>query len=122
MAPIFGARRASIGRELTKVHEEFLHGTLAELPEILRARPRIQGEITLVIERGKVASVSAGCPPSIKQHLKAEMQKTGLPRNEALKSIAKQRGISRKQAYNQLNSELMLESLESQKQPAGGRR
>ena len=106
MVAILGARRASIARELTKVHEELLHGTLPELLELLRARPRIRGEITLVIERGESAPAITSWPASLRQHLEEEMRKTGLPRNEALKSIAKQRGLSRKQAYNQLNEEL----------------
>jgi 16S rRNA (cytidine1402-2'-O)-methyltransferase len=106
MAAVFGTRRASMARELTKVHEEFLQGTLKELLDTLRARPKIQGEITLVIEGGRPAHPVPQWPASLKQHLEDEMQKTGLLRNEALKSIAKQRGITRKQAYNQLNEEL----------------
>jgi len=102
MVAILGARRASIARELTKVHEETLHGKLPELLELLRARPRIQGEITIVIERGESAPVNASYPTSLRQHLEDEMGKTGLPRNAALKSVAKQRGISRKQAYDEL--------------------
>jgi 16S rRNA (cytidine1402-2'-O)-methyltransferase len=106
MVAILGARRASIAREITKVHEELLHGTLPELLELLHERPRIRGEITLVIERGESAPAHTSWPASLRQHLEEEMRKTGLPRNEALKSIAKQRGLSRKQAYNQLNEEL----------------
>jgi 16S rRNA (cytidine1402-2'-O)-methyltransferase len=108
MVAILGTRQASVARELTKVHEEFLHGTPAELLEHFRARPRIQGEITVIIGRGQTSPVVADWPASLIQHLNAEMKKTGLPRNEALKSIAKQRGITRKQAYNQLNDELRL--------------
>jgi 16S rRNA (cytidine1402-2'-O)-methyltransferase len=108
MVAILGTRQASVARELTKVHEEFLHGTPAELLEHFRARPRIQGEITVIIGRGQTSPVVADWPASLIQHLNAEMKKTGRPRNEALKSIAKQRGITRKQAYNQLNDELRL--------------
>jgi 16S rRNA (cytidine1402-2'-O)-methyltransferase len=108
MVAIFGARRASIAREITKVHEELLHGTLPELLELLRKRPRIRGEITLVIERGGSAPAHTSWPASLRQHLEEEMQRTGLPRNEALKSVAKQRGVTRKQAYNQLNEELRI--------------
>jgi 16S rRNA (cytidine1402-2'-O)-methyltransferase len=106
MIAILGARRAGIARELTKVHEEFLQGTLAELQSLFQARPKIQGEITLVIERGTTEQVNLEWPASLKRHLETEMQKTGLPRNEALKLVAKQRGITRKQAYNLLNDEL----------------
>jgi len=107
MVAVLGARRASMARELTKIHEEFLHGTLPEILEVLRARPVIQGEITLVIDRGEtVAADESVWPESIKQHLEAELNKSGLPRNEALKIIAKQRGISRREAYDLLNDEL----------------
>jgi 16S rRNA (cytidine1402-2'-O)-methyltransferase len=108
MVAVLGARRATIARELTKVHEELLHGVLPELLDLLKARPRILGEITLVIDRGESTPEQVNCPASILQHLQEEMQKTGLPRNEALKSIAKQRGISRKEAYNMLNDELRM--------------
>jgi len=108
MVAAFGTRRASIARELTKVHEEFLHGTLAELHGILQIRPKIQGEITVIIERAEAALDATDYPDSLKEHLEAEMEKTGLSRNEALKSVAKQRGITRRQAYNQLNYELQI--------------
>lgn len=116
MAAVLGARRAVIARELTKVHEEFLHGTLPELLGILQARPRIQGEITVVIDRGQGTAKTEVHPASLAQHLRAEMEKTGLPRNEALKSVAKQRGLTRKQAYNQLNDELRIANYELRKE------
>jgi 16S rRNA (cytidine1402-2'-O)-methyltransferase len=102
MAAILGARRACLARELTKMHEELLHGTLPELRENLQARPRIQGEITIVIEKGETVQVSTIFPESIKQHLDEVMKKTGLPRNQALKSVARRRGLSRKEAYKLL--------------------
>ena len=108
MASIFGARMACIARELTKIHEEFLNGTLPELLVDIQARPKIQGEITLVIEPGEKQPVSISRPGSLRQHLDEEMQRTGLPRNEALKSVARQRGLTRKQAYNLLNDELRI--------------
>ena len=105
MVAILGPRRATMARELTKIHEELLHGTLPELLDSCKQRDRIQGEITLVIERGETAPVVAAYPESLRQHLEEEMQKTGLPRNEALKSVAKLRGLTRKEAYNALNTE-----------------
>jgi len=108
MIAVFGQRRASMARELTKIHEEFLYGTLAELLDLLRSRLSIQGEITLVVEHGEAAPVSESYPESIKEHLESVIEKTGLSRNEALKIVARQRGISRKQAYNQLNEELRM--------------
>ncbi len=106
MAAVLGNRRATMARELTKIHEEFFPGTIIELLENLRTRQAIQGEVTLVIERGEAAEVESVWPCSIRQHLEEEMTKTGLSRNEALKSVAKKRGITRRDAYNQLNDEL----------------
>lgn len=102
MIAILGSREAGIGREITKIHEEFLSGKLPELLDMLRARPKVQGEFVLIVERGETAAEPVDFPASIKQHLEEEINKTGLSRNEALKSVARQRGISRKQAYNEL--------------------
>jgi 16S rRNA (cytidine1402-2'-O)-methyltransferase len=110
MADVLGPRRATLAREVTKIHEEFLHGSLPELLEVLRIRPVIQGEITLVIERGETPAIESSWPDSVKQHLDEEIEKTGLPRNEALKAIAKQRGISRREAYAALISDLQKPS------------
>jgi 16S rRNA (cytidine1402-2'-O)-methyltransferase len=108
MVAILGPRRATVARELTKIHEELLHGTLPELLNLLQTRDRVQGEITLVIERGEDIPVSAEYPASLRQHMEEEMRKTGLPRNEALKSVAKQRGLTRREAYNRLSEELRM--------------
>ncbi len=48
---VFGAgRRAVVGRELTKLHEEIVRGTLKELEADFAARPEILGEVTVAIE------------------------------------------------------------------------
>lgn len=56
-----GDRRAAVGRELTKLHEEVLRGTLSELIEILGERERVKGEIVVVLG-GETAS-RAALPP-----------------------------------------------------------
>jgi 16S rRNA (cytidine1402-2'-O)-methyltransferase len=108
MIAVLGPRRATMAREVTKIHEEFLHGSLPEILDVLRTRPGIQGEVTLVIERGEKISIHSAWPESIRQHLAEEMERTGLARNEALKAVAKQRGISRREAYDALNDELRM--------------
>jgi|WetSurMetagenome_2_1015567.scaffolds.fasta_scaffold53166_2 16S rRNA (cytidine1402-2'-O)-methyltransferase len=119
MIEILGTRRACIARELTKIHEEFVQGALPELLDIFRARPKIQGEITIIIERGKIEQAVSEYPESLQQHLEMEMQKTGFPRNEALKLVAKQRGITRKQAYDLLTEEKQEPEAGSQKSELG---
>jgi 16S rRNA (cytidine1402-2'-O)-methyltransferase len=49
-ARILGARRACVARELTKLHEEAVRGTLPELAAIFRAREAGRGEVTVVVE------------------------------------------------------------------------
>ncbi len=105
MVDVLGSRRACLARELTKIHEEWLTGTLSEILAALRARPRIQGEITLVIDRGEPECRTADWPTSIGEHLRQEMERTGSARGEALKQVARLRGISRKDAYRLLLDE-----------------
>jgi 16S rRNA (cytidine1402-2'-O)-methyltransferase len=59
MVLFFGAeRRASLSRELTKIHEETLRGTLAELSEIAEKR-KLKGEMVLVVQ-GKEQKSKSG--------------------------------------------------------------
>lgn len=49
-----GDRPAALARELTKLHEEVLRGSLTEILEELRARPSLKGEFVLVVDlKGK---------------------------------------------------------------------
>jgi 16S rRNA (cytidine1402-2'-O)-methyltransferase len=104
MIGILGPRQACLARELTKMHEECLSGTLPEILDTLRSRPEILGESTLIVDRARQETPSRqdDWPASIAQHLEAELQRTGATHKEALKTVARQRGISRKTAYRQL--------------------
>ena len=51
-----------VARELTKVHEEFVRGTVAEVRRDLAGRDRIRGEITLLIEAPEKTGPSGGAP------------------------------------------------------------
>jgi 16S rRNA (cytidine1402-2'-O)-methyltransferase len=105
MAEILGPRDGCMARELTKIHEEFLRGTLAEILETLQSRQSIQGEITLIVGGGDRRTQSPAHPESIREHLEEEMNRTGASRKEALREVARQRGISRRDAYRQLLGE-----------------
>jgi 16S rRNA (cytidine1402-2'-O)-methyltransferase len=104
-AEILGVRQAALARELTKLHEQFLRGTLAEISAQLAAQePR--GELTLVI---------AGCgednpdeeAEAVPLSALVSRLMTGqrLSRNEALKQAARMRGLSKKEAYRLLLAE-----------------
>ncbi len=102
MIRVLGSRRACLARELTKIHEEWLRGTLNEILDTLKARPAIQGECTLVIAGGGGKPQIQLYPHSIRAHVEQEMKKTGVSSKEALRNVAQQRGISRRDAYRQM--------------------
>jgi len=92
---VMGLRPVVVARELTKLHEEFLRGTAAEVRAELASRPSVKGEITLLI--GKTDEVLADDTP-LEQAVRSAEQR-GLPRMEAIKHVAKQRGLSKREVY-----------------------
>jgi 16S rRNA (cytidine1402-2'-O)-methyltransferase len=97
---ILGPRPVVVARELTKLHEEFLRGTAAEIRRTLEARPSIKGEFTLLIGKGVAAP-----PPdlTLEEHVE-ELIKSGRPRMDAIKEAAHLRGLSKREAYALLES------------------
>jgi 16S rRNA (cytidine1402-2'-O)-methyltransferase len=87
-----------IARELTKLHEEFLRGTAEELRALLEQRESIKGEITLLV--GKAAAPPPDDTP-IEEAVEA-LVREGTPRMEAIKQVAKRRGLSKREVYAQL--------------------
>jgi len=100
------ARNVVVAREVTKLHEEFLRGRAAEVLETLKARESVKGEITLLI--GKVeadnARVGTGtlARPSVRQRVEQIMSAEKLDEKAALKKVAKERGVSKSEAYREL--------------------
>ena len=101
---ILGNRPAVIAREITKVYEEFVRGHIEDLVAAVRKKsPR--GEITLLISPGdgretNVAS-SANTAP-LARRVEEIMKESGADRKAALKQAAKERGLTRREAYKQL--------------------
>jgi len=100
------ARHVVIAREVTKLHEEFLRGRAGEVLENLKAREAVKGEITLLIgkaEEGE-ASVAKGtlARPSVRQRVEQIMAEEKVDEKAALKKVAKERGVSKSEAYREL--------------------
>jgi 16S rRNA (cytidine1402-2'-O)-methyltransferase len=95
VAAVMGSRPVVVARELTKLHEEFLRGTAVEVKSELGSRPSVKGEITLLI--GKTDEVQADDTPLEEAVRAAEQQ--GLPRMDAIKQVARQRGLSKREVY-----------------------
>jgi 16S rRNA (cytidine1402-2'-O)-methyltransferase len=93
-----GARPVVVARELTKIHEEFLRGTPAEVRAQLAARDAIRGEITLLI--GKATGPAPDDTPVDKAV--ERLVTGGTARMDAIKQVARQRGLSKREVYGQL--------------------
>jgi 16S rRNA (cytidine1402-2'-O)-methyltransferase len=87
-------RRAVVAREITKLHEEFVRGTVAELAERFAEPPK--GEIVLVLE---------GAPPPSEvgderiRVVLAEARASGASTRDAADEAARRLGVSRRRAY-----------------------
>ena len=98
---VMGTRPAVIAREITKIHEEFLRGNLAELRDAAQKRaPR--GEITLMIGPGDAAPQILDATVSLKQRVAQLEAESGMDRKAALKQAARERGLAKREAYKQL--------------------
>jgi 16S rRNA (cytidine1402-2'-O)-methyltransferase len=98
IAAVIGSRPLVLGRELTKLHEEFLRGTAAELLETLRGRAGIRGEFTVVVGKSTGPAEEAG---TIEEAVE-ELIRNGVPRMDALKQVARRRGISKREVYKRV--------------------
>ncbi|HEU5351276.1 MAG TPA: 16S rRNA (cytidine(1402)-2'-O)-methyltransferase [Terracidiphilus sp.] len=116
---IFGAQPHAVvvARELTKLHEEFLRGTAAEILSALASRDRIRGEFTLLLELQPAKSASdadghtsdsheaSPKPEKISAQLARLKAEEDLDEKEALKRLARLSGQSKSELYRELQRE-----------------
>jgi 16S rRNA (cytidine1402-2'-O)-methyltransferase len=93
--------RVVVARELTKLHEEFLRGTVGEVRLALSARERVRGEIVLLIE-ARSSAQPANVGGSVMQQVAQLMEGEGLDEKDALKRVARERGVSKSEVYREL--------------------
>ncbi len=95
---VLGNRQAAVARELTKLHEETVRGSLSELVEKFKSPTK--GEIVLVIDRApsKALKLETATPKSLLKRIK-ELEKEGIDAKTALKKAAKEFGLSKSEAY-----------------------
>jgi 16S rRNA (cytidine1402-2'-O)-methyltransferase len=96
-AAVFGARRAVVARELTKIHEEALRGTLAEIRDRLAARGKVLGECVVVIEGAGTAAASAA-PEDVDAAID-RLESEGLSAREISKRVARAFGLPARTVY-----------------------
>jgi 16S rRNA (cytidine1402-2'-O)-methyltransferase len=92
-----------LARELTKVHEEFLRGSVSEVRLRLAERESLRGEMVLLLEARPPAENASGA--SITERLRELEKSEGLTEKDALKRIAKERGVSKSELWRELQRE-----------------
>ncbi|NTU50545.1 MAG: rRNA small subunit methyltransferase 1, partial [Desulfobulbaceae bacterium] len=96
-AACWGERPAVLGRELTKLHEEYLRGSLPELSARLEAS-ETRGEYTLVVGGNPEIQSAPEKTESIEAQL-ARLRGEGLSLNQAVARIARERALPRQEVY-----------------------
>ena len=92
---VFGNRKASIVREISKKFEEVIRG---DLEYLLKEVPNIKGELVLVVDGNHEINNFENLP--IKKHVELYID-DGLTPNEAIKKVAKERNIPKSNVYNE---------------------
>ncbi|MEZ5401257.1 MAG: 16S rRNA (cytidine(1402)-2'-O)-methyltransferase [Bryobacteraceae bacterium] len=90
-------RPVAVGRELTKLHEEFLRGTAGEVAALAAAREPLKGEITLLIGRAAGPPAPAG-PDEIRAEIES-LVRGGASAMDAMKEVARSHGIGKRDVY-----------------------
>jgi len=99
--------RVVVARELTKVHEEFLRGTVSGVRRELAGRDRVRGEITLLVQapgeqRQRTLSETN---KKIAERVAQMQAESGIDEKEALKRLARELGQSKSELYRELQRE-----------------
>jgi 16S rRNA (cytidine1402-2'-O)-methyltransferase len=90
-----------VTRELTKLHEEFLRGTVAEVRARLAQRGSLKGEVTLLVAPSAAEPAAAVDAAQYGAEVDALMGQ-GMPRMDAIKEVARRHGIGKRELYRHL--------------------
>ena len=100
--------RIVVAREITKIHEEFLRGTVTQIRTEMVSRDRIRGEITLLVQapaRSHSASGAGAAAATIAQRVAQLQSELSIDEKEALKRVARELNRSKSEIYRELQRE-----------------
>jgi len=92
-----GDRPAVLAREMTKLHAEFIRGSVSEILETLEAKPEIKGECTLLV--GGCQKEKAVGRAVVKAEITSALEKQRGGLSDIAKTIAQKYGLSKKEVY-----------------------
>jgi 16S rRNA (cytidine1402-2'-O)-methyltransferase len=102
VAVLGGSRQVVVAREVTKIHEEFLRGRADEVLEQLKSRESVKGEIVLMIARATDVVDAVPDAKNIAARVRELQSAEKLDEKDALKRVAKEFGVSKSEAYREL--------------------
>jgi len=94
---VLGDRLAVLAREMTKLHEEFIRGTLSEILIVLADRPEVKGECTLLVDGA--AGVDPVADVDLAHAIRDALAQPGAHLAGLSKAFAKQYNLPRKRVY-----------------------
>lgn len=95
-------RPVVVAREITKLHEEFLRGTAQEVLKTAQERGELKGEITLLIGKPEKGESQTERKESVSEMVQRFTREESLDEKDALKRVARELGISKSEAYREL--------------------
>ena len=96
MASVFGNRQACVAREITKLHEEALHGSLGGLAADLQAKPPMKGEVVIVVAGRNIEDTLID-DDALAAMLRAEMD--GQRLRYAVAAVVAATGVAKNRVY-----------------------
>jgi 16S rRNA (cytidine1402-2'-O)-methyltransferase len=94
---VMGSRRGVLAREMTKLHEEFIRGTLSEIADQLADRKDIRGECTLLVA-GSEGDTGPSWP-EVKQQIEAAVAAGQKSLSVIAREFASTSGIAKNKLY-----------------------
>ncbi|SFM51641.1 16S rRNA (cytidine1402-2'-O)-methyltransferase [Gracilibacillus orientalis] len=100
-----GDRQVAIARELTKRYEEYIRGTIPEIADWIPGHT-IKGECCIVVEGIKDnPDKNWWIELTLKDHVKKVMELEEYSSKEAIKSVAKERNVPKREVYSAYHME-----------------
>ncbi len=97
---ILGDTEVTVAREMTKMHEELLSGTVSEVLATLTERDRVHGEITIVLA-ARAREAKEVSPDELRAEFE-RLRESGMRRNDAVKAVAEKFGMRKNDVYRLL--------------------